>query len=329
MEAASRRRASVGLVAAVFVLALLLVVGLARHAGSAAVPGPSTWTDHEVTDPAFLVAPAPATVIGGAYLSRRTCRAGEVHATATFRRSPDGVVGVVALTTERRCDIRVGKLRPTLYDADGNRLGVPVVADADTTNPAWNPGSAPFTTLGFAWDGSWCGPLAATVAVPLTRGTVQARLSGPQPDCTGSSSSTIVPGAFGHPGDRVQGAPPEWRFLTASFHVPAVTRSSSLVHPDVVFTNSSDHPIVLSPTPTYEIGVHDRYGDGTDGEGLHTLPVQPGADTVPAHGSLRVELPTESIVDDYSDLRGTWVTATFAMAGVPTAGSTSRLDHAR
>jgi hypothetical protein len=96
----------------------------------------------------------------------------------------------------------------------------------------------------------------------------------------------------------------------------------------VTFTNSSDQPVVLGPKPTYEIGVHDKYGDGTDGEGERTLPVRGGARTVPAQGSLRVDLPTQSIVDDYRNLRGKRVTATFAMAGVPTASTTSELDHA-
>jgi hypothetical protein len=261
-------------------------------------------------------------------LPRRTCRAGEVHDTATTRRSPDGVVSVVTLTTDHKCDIRVGELNPTLYDAGGDPLPVPVVANADTINPAENQGTAPFTTLGFAWDGSWCGASAASVAVPLIDGRVRSPLDGPQPSCTGSSTANIIPGAFGYPGDPVQGAPPEWRYLTVSFHVPAVTRSPGLVHPHVTFTNSSDQPIVLGPTPTYEIGVRDKYGDGTDGEGERVLPLLAGARTVPALGTLRVDLPTQSIVDDYRNLRGAQVTATFAMAGVPTASTTSTLDHA-
>jgi hypothetical protein len=276
----------------------------------------------------FRVAPAPYLIIGGAYMPRRTCKAAEVHATAMVRRSPDGVIDVVALTTKDKCDIHVGALRPTLYDAHHDPLDVPVVADADKTNPAENQGWTPLTTLGFAWDGSWCGASPTTVTVPLTKGTVQATLSGPQPGCTGSSTAMIVPGAFGYPGDPVQGAPPEWRFLTASFHVPAVTRSPDLVHPYVTLTNSSDQPVVLGPTPTYQIGVRDKYGDGTDGEGEHGLPLNAGARTVPIHGSLRVDLPTQSLVNDYRNLRGKRITTSFAMAGVPTASTTSELDHA-
>jgi hypothetical protein len=324
---AGGRRASVVIAIAVCSLALL-PTGLAAHAGSGAPAGQPTRPKTLARDRAFLVAPAPYTSIGGPPTPRRTCRAAEVHATATARRSPDGVVTVVALTTKHTCDIHVGELHPTLYDAEGNRLGVPVVADADPVNPAENEGSAPFTTLGFAWDGSWCGASAATVAVPLTKGSVHTKLTGPQPRCTVSSAVTIVPGAFGYPGEPVQGAPPEWRFLIVSFHVPAVTRSPGFVHPYLRFTNSSDQPVVLGPTPTYEIGVHDKYGDGTDGEGERTLPLHAGARTVAAQGSLRVDLPTQSIVEDYRDLRGKRVTATFAMAGVPTASTTSELDHA-
>jgi hypothetical protein len=311
-----------------------IAVGLfALGSASVAAPAGSAGDRPALTPTAaqarsFRVAPAPYLIVGGAYMPRRTCKAVEVHAAAMVRRSPDGVVDVVTLTTKRQCDIHVGDLRPTLYDAQHQLLDVPVVADADKTNPAENQGWTPLTTLGFAWDGSWCGASATTVAVPLTKGTVQAMLSGPQPGCTGSSTAVIVPGAFGYPGDPVQSAPPEWRFLTAAFHVPAVTRSPALVHPYVTFENSSDQPVVLGPTPTYQIGVHDKYGDGTDGEGEHAVPLHTGARTVPAHGSLRVDLPTQSLVNDYRNLRGKRITTSFAMAGVPTASTTSELDHA-
>jgi hypothetical protein len=308
-------------------LFLLLPTGVAAHAGSAALTEhPSRKAPAKTR--AFHVAPAPYQIVGGGYTPRRTCRAAEVRATATTRRSPDGVVSVVVLTARHPCDIQVGELHPTLYDAAGNRLSVPVVDNPDTINPAENEGGSPYSTLGFAWDGSWCGASAATVAVPLRKGRVHATLSGPQPGCTGSSTATIVPGAFGYPRDPVQGAPPEWRFLTASFHVPAVTRSPAFVHPHVTFTNSSDQPVVLGPAPTYEIGVQDKYGDGTSGEGERTLHLRAGARTVPAHGSLRVDLRTESLVNDYRNLRGRRVTATFAISGVPTASTTSVLDHA-
>jgi hypothetical protein len=312
-----------------------IAVGLAGAVGPTSVAASTQSAAH--ADPAplsqtaaqapFRVASPPVLFIGGVYTPRRTCKSAEVHADARLRESPDGVVGVVTLTTKHKCDIHVGDLTPTLYDAQHHSLGVPVVADPDTTNPAVNEGWGPFTTLGFAWDGSWCGASAATVEVPLTKGTVQASLSGPQPGCAGSSTAMVIPGAFGYPGDPVQGAPPEWRFLTASFHVPAVTRSPALVHPFVTFTNSSDQPVVLGPTPTYQIGVHDKYGDGTYGGGERALPL-PAGPTVPADGSLLVDLPTQSLVDDYRNLRGKRLTPTFAIAGAPTASTTSELDHA-
>jgi hypothetical protein len=267
-------------------------------------------------------------IVGGISRPQRTCKATEVHATASVRRSPDGVIDVVALTTKHKCEIHVGDLNPTMYDAQHNALDVPVVANEDTANPAQNEGWTPPTTLGFAWDGSWCGAVAATVGIPLTKGAVEATLSGPEPACMGSSTAILIPGAFGHPGNPVQGAPPEWRYVTASFHVPAVTRSPALVHPRVTFTNSSDQPVVLRPTATYAIGVRDKYGDGTEVLGLHPLRLPADANTVTAHGSLRVELPSESIVEDYRNLRGRRITATFAMAGVPDASTTSRLAHA-
>lgn len=308
-------------------LLTLLPAGAAAHPGFAASAGERSRARASGGNRAFRVAPPPLMYVGGVYQPRRSCKPAEISAAATTRRSPDGVVAVVTLTTQRKCDIHVGDLDPTLDDADGNSLGVPVVSDADTANPAMNPGWSPFTTFGFAWDGSWCGAPAATVLVPLKKGTARAALSGPQPGCAGSSSATVVPGTFGYPGDPVQAAPPEWRFLTASLHVPKVTRSPRFVDPYVVFTNSSDQPAVLGPTPTYEIGVHDKYGDGTDGEGERRLPAQPAGRTVPAQGSLRVNLPSQSIVEDYRNLRGRRVTATFAIAGVPTASTTSRLDH--
>ncbi|HTR68990.1 MAG TPA: hypothetical protein VMH41_02025 [Mycobacteriales bacterium] len=276
----------------------------------------------------FGVAPAPYTIIGGIYQPRRTCKSSEVNATAETRRAPDGVVAVAVLTTDRKCDIHVGELKPTLYDAQHNPLDLPVVDNPDTANPASNEGWIPKTTLGFAWDGSWCGPDATTVSIPLTKGAVEATFNGPEPKCTGTSASTIIPGAFGNGREPVQGAPPEWRFLTTSFHVPAVTRSPSFVHPRVTFTNSSDQPVVLRPFATYGIGVRDKYGDGTEVLALHPLRLAAGADTVPADGLLTVKLPSESIVTDYRNLRGRRVTATFSMAGVPDADATSRLNHA-
>lgn len=305
----------------------LLTIGLSANAGPA---GRSVHRSRAVIwlRRPFRVAPPPLPYSGVPSIPRRTCRASEVRGVAGARHAADGVVVDLILTTKHQCDIQVGALRPRLYDVDGNRLHVPVVANADTINPAQNPKGGPFTTMGFAWDGSWCGAPVATVAVPLTKGRVYAKFVGLGPDCKGTTNSTIIPGVFGYPGGPVQAAPPEWRFLTASLHIPAVTRSPAFAHPYVTFSNPTDHLIVLNPVPMYEIGVHDKYGDGTAGEGERRLPVYGGSMTVPAHGSLLVHLPTQTIVEDYRNLRGPRATATFAIAGVPTAETTTRLDHA-
>jgi hypothetical protein len=275
----------------------------------------------------FDVAPAPVTIVGGADTARRACRPAEISGNATLRRAPGGVVGVVNLTSASNCDIDLGAIHPTLLDQQGQPLALTQVANADSNNPAANAGWIPRTSFGFAWNGSWCGQPATSVQVPLKHGSVEVPLAGPQPGCSGASTSVVIPGAAGYPGNPVQGAPPAWRFLTVTLAVAPATNTSTLHGLRLTFTNNSAQPVRLAPTPTYFIGVRDTYGDGTQGEANHLLVIKSGLDIVPAHGTLRVSLPPESIVQDFNNLRGPTATITFEMAGVPTASATTRIAH--
>jgi hypothetical protein len=328
------RRATFGVVAVVVAVAAI-VIPLTLAAGSSGAP-PSKLADTSPTvsprpegttaaELPFEVAGPPVTIIGGSVTQRRLCAADEIHATATLRPAPDGVVGVVNLTTRHNCATQLDAIHPTLVDAAGLPLEVRVVANADHNNPAIDEGWIPFTSFGFAWDGSWCGTHAAAVTIALNNGSVRAPLAGPQPGCTGMSNSVLIPGALGYVGDPVQGAPPEWRYLTATLRVAPVTPGPALHNLQLTLTNSSGQPVVLQPRPTYVIGVRDKYGDGTQGEADHPLPLRPGALVVPAHGTLRIALPVESILPDYPNLRGGQVSVTFAMAGVASASATTRV----
>jgi hypothetical protein len=131
---------------------------------------------------------------------------------------------------------------------------------------------------GFTWTGSWCGPKAATVVIPMTDdprdpaakgpyGDLRVPLTGPQPPCTGVSRSALRPGVAGAPGgptwpaDPVLPAPADWAGLSATLTLPA-TSPSGLV-PAAVFTllNRTGAAITLSPCPEYAVFVETDQTD--------------------------------------------------------------------
>lgn len=132
-------------------------------------------------DRPFDIAGPPSIVVTGVPQRRhRACTPAETQATATLKPSPDGVVGVVALTTRQHCAVQLVAIHMALLDAAGQPLGVRVAKPSGFI-PATNENSGPFTSFGFAWDGSWCGSRVASLTVALTNGSVRAPVSGPQP----------------------------------------------------------------------------------------------------------------------------------------------------
>jgi hypothetical protein len=123
----------------------------------------------------------------------------------------------------------------------------------------------------------------------------------------------------------VQGVPPEWRFLSAALSAAPLTSGPVVRDLQLTLANSSSRPLSVSPTPIYLIAV-EPYGAGPDSEAEHLLPLTPDAFIVPAHGTLRLALPAETIAADiYKNLRGRRAIVTFGIAGLRSAGTTVRV----
>jgi hypothetical protein len=332
------RRATVAVIAVVAAVAAV-VIPLSLNTGSSgsstaklAQKPPTSLPLPEGTtraDRPFAIAGPPSAVVTGLpQRDHRACTPAQTRATATLRPSPDGVVGVVDLTSSHHCAVQLDTIQMTLLDPAGQPLGVRI-ANPNSFIAATNEDSIPFSSFGFAWDGSWCGARAATLRVALKNGSVRAPLSGPQPECTGASNSMIIPGALGYIGDPVQGVPPEWRSLTSSLTTAPVTSGPAVHDLQVTLTNSSGAPVTLQPTPTYLISVELKSGaGGLDYEVEHMLPLKPGAFVVPAHGTLRITLPDEPIsADIYSHLRGHEATVAYVMAGFAEAAANTRVTN--
>lgn len=324
----ARRRKTVHVGLTLATAAAAVTVPLAVLATGGAPAGVTTAPRFPASEPAgvaFRVAPPPMLIIGGEYLPRRTCTPAEIHGTASLQPAQGGDLGVVTVYATG-CDIHLGPITPTLLDADRRSLGVPVVSDSDHANAAMFNGWVPPRSFGFAWDGSWCGPPARYIQVPLTDGSLTLPLTGSPPACFGGSHSRIVPGVKGYPNTPVQAAPPEWDSLRVQVHVAPVTTGPALQDFQLTFANSTHQPIALNPVPTFCVGIHDGYGDGTDCQAFQPLPVPSGTPVVPAHGTWQANLPPQSISDSWQNLRTHTLTVTFAVAGIPTATTTTVMD---
>jgi hypothetical protein len=286
----------------------------------------------------MLMAPA-----GPAAVRQRPCHPVDVTATATTRAIVGGVAGVVHLQG-KSCSLHVTLGTTGLLDAAGHHLKLTVVTKQSKVNPPDN--VRPDLELaqgralwGFTWTGSWCGAKAATVVLPMTddpsdpnnKGpyrTLQARLIGPQPLCTGRSSAVLrsgVPGSTAGvhwPADAVLPAPPSWAALGASISLPATSDPSVLAPFTLTLTNPTAQPIALSPCPEYTFLLA---AGSTEQAGPGVLPCH-AHETVPAHGSAQFTIPAQ----DYAWLpatrvpAGTRITVRVAIAAAPTATATTR-----
>lgn len=296
-----------------------IVVGLVGSAAASVREGRAAKAPAPV---AFEVAGPPVLVIGGIPDRRPTCRPRQVTGKALLRPSPDGVLGVVKLSSAAKCNVRLAGTAPSVLDAKGRRLAVPVESNLDTNNPATNNNWAVERTAseGFAWDGSWCGRQPVRLRVALPRGSVVTRLSGSPPACSETTGSRLIVGVTGLAGQPTEAAPPEWRYLSAQLEIGGIAGVGPALHAmSVTFTNSSSQAVELIPA-RYCIGAHDKYGDGTDCEASRVLTKHDR--TIPADGALTLPVPDQSLSEDYRDLRGRRITVAFAMAGVPTATTT-------
>jgi hypothetical protein len=314
-------------VAAAVTLPLALGGGSTQRVEIGPPTGPVTPAGHEL-DRSFAVAPA----IGPNPPQVRDyppCQPQQVLTQATLRSTPDGVIGVVSLRAGR-CTLQGAQISG-LLDPSGNRLPIPLTTRPPSSLPiaqGW-----PDTSLegradiGFAWLGSWCSPSARAIRITLPRGSVDAHLTGPQPGCTGTSTSRLVPGVTNLPGQPTQSAPASWQHLTTRLRVTGTNTDTLLRGLRVTFTNPTGASIPLSPIPTYTLGVTDTHGDGTAAETQQLLPDRgdPEDVTVAAHGSLTIALPNLDISPDSPNFRSTAIQVTFSIAGAHPATITTHI----
>jgi hypothetical protein len=257
------------------------------------------------------------------------CQPRQVLTQATLRPTPGGVIGVVSLRAPH-CTLQ-GAHISALLAASGDPLPVTPTTRLASSIPAaqgW-----PDTSLegradiGFAWLGSWCGRPATAIRLTLPRGSVDAHLTGPQPGCTGTSTSRLVPGVTNLPGQPTQSAPAAWQHLTAHLGVTGANTDTLLRGLRVTFTNPTGSAIPLVPIPTYTIGVHDTHGDGTDAETQRLIADRgdPEDLTVAAHSSLTIALDDLDISPDSGDFRSTTIYITFSIAGSQPATTTTHI----
>jgi hypothetical protein len=228
-----------------------------------------------------------------------------------------------------------------LLDNSGQRLAIAVDPDQTVVNPALNdrsdlPLNAGAAAWGFTWRGSWCGPAAVAVVLPLgddpslsdgkPLGQLVVPLTGPSPSCSGSSDAVFVPGVPGEPTAPVLTPPPDWAGLHATLSLPATTDGQTLAGPVVALTNNTDSPIAISPCPNYALVITNAVGAGTELDvGTGALPCAQGPQAIAAHGSAHYTLDSASYDPGQAPSVGTVVTVDFAIAGTATVHATSRV----
>ena len=285
----------------------------------------------------FAVGPGPAP-------AQAACTPSDVTATAETRPIAAGVAGVVELVGAH-CSLHISTWPTELLDSAGNDLAVPVDATVTAVNPALNQRTDIDLAIGnvgwgFTWRGSWCSAKAASIVIALDANPSQpasgppnqivAPLTGPAPPCQGHSSAVLVPGVPGDPADATLTPPSEWAGLRATLTLPATTDGHTLRSAVVQLQNTTAVPIVMSPCPDYALDIDNLTAGGSalqGGGGALRCPQSP--QVVPAHGTIRYDLGAQSY--DEGDPGGganpgSTVTARFAIAGIPTARATSRVN---
>lgn len=312
-------------------------------AGLDAAPSASAQPTQAValpTSPPWLVgAPALQYPSGPGIPDAPTCSAAQVTATATTRPIVGGVAGVISLKASG-CGLHITHGPTALLSRTGKSLGVRLDSTQPKVNPPLDPRSDwPLLTgdavWGFTWTGSWCGVAAAQVLLPMTgdphdpadeedHGTLRIPLTGPQPSCSGRSTSVLRIGIPGRAEEGVLPAPPEWSELRGAVSLPDVLHGT-LPPYELTLSNPTAQAIWLSPCP--QVGVllavrnsvgHDPSASDTFGGQTLSCPVPP---VVPAHGSVHVTLQgwdfDQGIEQPYHP--GSVVTVEVAVAGMATA----------
>jgi hypothetical protein len=324
-------------------VALTACGNISAGTGTPSAPVPSA-AGSEAPDPSprqapyLVAAPLLGTPSGPAALPQPACTPRTVSATSTTKELVGGVAGVITLDGTG-CSLHITGGPTSLLDATGHPLEVTLDAAQPKVNPPQN--IRPDLALlgghalwGFTWTGSWCGPAAATIVVPMaddpaygaggTYGDLHIPFTGPQPACHGSSDSVLRAGVAGSGTQPVLPAPPAWASLTAAVSIP-VTVGTRVPPYTLTLTNPTSTPILLSPCPEYGSLVSvSRAGpgspSGSDSIGPGVLEC-PSPAVVPPHGSLALQLP-EADFDQGAPQpypSGSAVTVEVAISGVATA----------
>ena len=318
----------------------------ASRSSVVAVPVSSSASGSTIPDTAFRVA-APildAAAGPGPALDQPACVPSDVTATAQTRAMASGVAGVVELVGAH-CSLRISAGPAELLDSDGVPLALPVNRAVAAVNPAANqrpdvPLGSGIAGWGFTWSGSWCGPKAASVVIALdsdasqpASGSMQqivAPLAGPAPPCQGHAAAVLMPGVPGGPTEATLTPPLDWAGLRATLSMPATTDGHTLPAAVLELHNTTAVPIAISPCPDYALDIDSSVSVGTAmqaSRGALTCP--PSARVVPAHGAISYHLDAQPFDEggpgDGAN-HGSIVTARFAIAGIPTARATLRVN---
>jgi hypothetical protein len=272
------------------------------------------------------------------------CTPSDVTATGQTRPIASGVAGVVELAGDH-CSLHISTWPTALLDAAGDRLALPVYSTVTTVNPAANqrtdiPLGLGIVGWGFTWRGSWCGPKAASIAIALDSDASQpasgstnqivVSLTGPAPPCQGHSTAVLEPGVPGEPTEATLPPPPEWAGLRATLTLPPTTDGRTLSSAVVRLQNTTAVSVVMSPCPDYALEIDNAVTNGTESDvsgGALSCPQLP--QVVPANGAISYDLGPRTY--DEGDPaagapQGSTVTAHFAIAGIPTAQASARVN---
>jgi hypothetical protein len=322
-------------VAAAVALVIGGVVAVKSLLGGRATP-PANPVPTLVPDREYAVGVPFIGGTGGPALGPRpaVCRANVLHATATTRPSGEGVVGLITITA-RSCSLPVDVSSLGLVGAGDRPLQVHASKGNTTNLPYLRSGFAEqdgTVRVGFAWSGSYCGPVAKSVAVNVGgNDALIIALTGPSPSCRpGAAASVLIPGVVGGLDDAVEPPPVSWHSLTAKVLLPKTVLQVPIPL-TVVLTNTGRTPVSLSsPCAKYvttvklavgaistEIG--GSFGD-LCGSSFTVLPGRPVTLTLPG-----LEFPTFSDTPRTRVSSGDPVTVTWAIAGVPPATATTHV----
>ena len=262
---------------------------------------------------------------GGAGLRQPACRVSQITTSAVTTRSADGVVGVITIIG-RGCSLDVSPLKLRLLSALGTRLAV---GDSfgNPINPTFStrpdiPEGYGSIRIGFAWNGSYCGPPAAEIELDLYGQPFPIALKGPSPPCIVGLTSSLAPGIVDGPGVPVIPAPLAFEALRARVVLPG-TVPRGPVPVTVVLTNVGTHDVSLaSPCPAYRISL-THIVDFAEQTTFTNADLCSRALTVRAGGSLRLPLGRQDAPGLVRSDEGDRITVTWSMAGVSPASAST------